>query len=623
MIDAISGSVKKFWTMQTYPNCAGGLGNVAGACGWLGKLPSSLPILVELELADKMRTSATRARCASQASIPKYLLSPMKPAWSSTTAPYPAPRPAKLRAGSVVLWGVLKGVLLLSVLLVPVGCASKGPLPSFTTDSLPPLSVSGPTIAPDHWWISFNDGGLNREVNRAMGENFDLSVALQRLRAAQALTRRQASDLLPDLNGFFSNQNTMGPGPNESRINWGLDASYQVDLWGQIRSRVDAERLRAEATHADYHAVALTLSAEIARTWFTLVEAYAQLELLDEQVETNEKGLKAVELRYGFIGEGGSPNVLRQRQLVQSTLEQIIVVKADVEVLEHRLAVLTGQPPQSATYSPGSVFPKLPPLPYTGLPSELLNRRPDVRATYLALAAADRDLAAAVMDQYPRLDLSASLVNSAENPETLFRDWFFSIGGQLLGPILDGGQRRAEVERRRALVCQLFNAYRQSILIALQEVEDGLALERYQLERITKLETQVDLAARASEQLLQYFITGEASYLDVLSANQTQQRLQRSLVSARLELILIRIGLYLALAGDFDVRPGTAMVLPSDVSQLPSELSFDEPNAASAAAGSLQEAKELELPRDDTKLPAPLEEQRLMVQPAKEFEIDE
>lgn len=542
---------------------------------------------------------------------------PMKPARPSTRASRRAPHCGNNGRGGVLLKCTLLSIALLGL----AGCAGKGPLPSYATSSLPPLTESGQTIAPNRWWVSFEDSGLDREVNRALGENFDLAVALYRLRAAQAVTRREASDLFPDLNGFFGSQNTFGPGPNASRMTWGLDAAYQVDLWGQIRSRVDAERLRVSATQADYHAVALSLSAEIGRNWFALIEAYAQLELLDEQLETNQKGLKAVELRYAEIGEGGGPNVLRQRQLVQSTLEQIIVVKSDVEVLEHRLAVLTGQPPQTATYTPGSVFPELPPLPYTGLPSDLLNRRPDVRANYLALAAADRDLAAAVMDQYPRLDLTASLVNSAEHPETLFRDWFFSIGGQLLGPILDGGQRRAEVDRRRALVCQRFNEYRQSILIALQEVEDGLALERYQIARIEKLETQVELAASASEQLLQYFITGEATYLDVLSANQSEQGLQRSLLSARLDLILIRIGLYLALAGDFDTLPDPALGLPSDVPQLPSELTFAEQEVEPISNESPQSS--VGLLGDNSELAAPFEEQSSMVQPAREIDINE
>lgn len=436
-----------------------------------------------------------------------------------------------------------------------VGCATKGPMPDYATNTLPPFSESGEAFTPNRWWSEFNDPGLNSEVNLALGENFDLAVALQRLRAAEALTRREASTFFLDLDYFIANTNSFGPGPDPSRVNWGLDASYQVDLWGEIQSRVDAERFRTDATHADYHAVALSLAAEVSRTWFALVEAHAQLALLDDQVETNRNGLKAVERRYAETGEGGGPNVLRQRQLVQSTLEQMVVVRTNIELLEHQLAVLTGQPPQTAFYSPGMMLPDLPPQPTTGLPSELLQRRPDVQAAYLALAAADRDLAVAITAQYPRLDLTASLVNAAENPDTLFRDWFLSIGGQLLGPILDGGERRAEIDRNRAIVCQRFNEYRQTMLIALQEVEDALALERRQLERISYLETQVELASIASEQLRQRFITGDATYLDILSAIQSQQSLQRGLLSARLDLILIRIGLYLSLAGSFDTRP--------------------------------------------------------------------
>ncbi len=141
------------------------------------------------------------------------------------------------------------------------------------------------------------------------------------------------------------------------------------------------------------------------------------------------------------------------------------------------------------------------------------------------------------------------------DPETLFRDWFVSIGGQLIAPLLDGGQRRAEVDRTAAVAGQRFYEYGQTMLNAFREVEDSLALERYQIERIERLDAQVHLAEQASGQLREQYLIGDADYLDVLSAIQSQQRLQREVLSARLELILIRIGLYLALAGDFDTRP--------------------------------------------------------------------
>ncbi|MCR9201213.1 MAG: efflux transporter outer membrane subunit [Planctomycetaceae bacterium] len=476
------------------------------------------------------------------------------------------------------------------IVLTVAGCATTGARPAFSPHSLPDFSQSGSAIVPDRWWQEFEDPALNLQVERALGGNFDLAAAVQRLRAARAVTRREASDLFPDLNGFADLGHTFRPQTNRTRSNWGLNASYQVDLWGRIQSRIDAERLRADATQNDYQTIALTVAAEVARTWYALVESRAQRRLLDDQLATNQEGLEVVRQRFAK-GQGGSPDVLRQEQLVESTREQITVVEADIEVLEHQLAILTGQPPQDAQYRTGTRFPGLPEAPFVGLPSDLLSRRPDVRADYLAFAASDRDVEVAVTDQYPRLDLTASLINSAENPEAVFRDWFLSIGGQLIGPLLDGGQRRAEVERTKAVRCQRFSEYRQTVLIALQEVEDGLALEYWQQQRIARLEDQQRLAADASSQLAQRYITGEASYLDILSANQSEQRLQRSLLAARLDQILIRIGLYLALAGDFDTRPEIPLELPEDLPVIPVRGDSTRPGEAAKPLEALPEPR--------------------------------
>ncbi len=426
----------------------------------------------------------------------------------------------------------------------------------------PPFSSRGELAAPDRWWTSFGDPALNRQIESSLGGSFTLAAALQRLRAAQALARREASDLLPDVNGFSVAEGTIRTfGPNDTSFALGLDASYQVDLWGQITSRVEAERLRASATEADYYAVALTLSAEIARTWFALIESHAQLLLLDQQLETNLTGLKLQETRFGGGDERvGSADVLRQRQLVESTREQMVIARSRVDVLEHRLAVLQGRPPQRATYDAGNSLPSLPPLPATGLPSQLIQRRPDVRRDYLAILAADRDLAAAISDQYPRLDLAGSLTTLAESPAHLFRDWILVLAGQLVGPLIDGGQRRAEVERTASVLRQLIADYGQTVLIAFGEVEDALALERYQRQRIDSLNKQYVLARQASEQLRDRYFRfgeeiGETEYLDVLTATTTEQQLQRELLSARLDIILTRIALYLALAGSFDPTP--------------------------------------------------------------------
>ena len=468
--------------------------------------------------------------------------------------------------------------LSLGLLALLAGCASTVVDRSLPTQSLLPFSESGESDPPSRWWTEFGDPGLDQQVEHALGQNFDLAAALNRLRAARAVVRREASDLYPDLDGVISTGSTFGPGPTQNRISWGFEAAYQVDLWGEIQSRVDAERFRAEATCADYHAVALSLSAEITRTWYSLIEAQAQLKLLEEQLETNRKGLKNQQQRFA-TGLSSLADVRRQEQLVQSTLEQFVVERPRVELLEHQLAVLTGEQPQSASYDSGDELPELPPMPYTGLPSELLMRRPDMRAAYLEVLAADRDLSSAISARYPRLNLTGSLINSATSSDNLLRDWFLSIGSQLIAPLFDGGQRVAEVDRASAVKSQLYNVYGQTMLVAFQEVEDNLALERYQIQRIERLQKQSELAGEAADLLRNRLLIGEVSYLDFLSATQSYQRLQRDTLSARLDLILIRIGLYLAIAGDFDTRP-QVVVDPSLEDQLLGELPTDQSDQA-------------------------------------------
>jgi NodT family efflux transporter outer membrane factor (OMF) lipoprotein len=434
------------------------------------------------------------------------------------------------------------------------GCANPedtGPLPA---EDAPAFSISGEAAAPDRWWTAFEDPSLNRQIDRALDENYSLAAAWQRLRAARALAEREASDLWPDLDGIAEAESTSdSEDGDETRFALGLEASYEVDLWGRIQSRVEAERFRASATRADYDTAALSLSAEVANAWFTLVEARAQLALVNDQLETNRTVLDLLESRFA-AGQISSADVLRQRQLVEATREEAVVVRSRIDVLEHLLVVLQGRPPQAATYDSGAALPDLPPLPDTGLPADLLTRRPDVRREYLTLQAADRDLASAVSDQYPRINLTASLTTAAEDPENLFEDWVASIAGQVAAPLFDGGQRRAEVERTDAVKRQRLAEYGRTVLGAFREVEDALARESRQLERIERLLAQLELARETSRQLGTQYLNGVTDYISVLSAIIEEQRLQRESLTARLDLLRFRVALYRALAGDFETE---------------------------------------------------------------------
>lgn len=421
-----------------------------------------------------------------------------------------------------------------------------------------PFSESGQTGTqlPDRWWTSFEDEGLNKAVSQSLESNFDLKTAWQRLKEAQAVVDRQASGLFPDLSGTADGEVTRSDTETQHSedLLLGLTSTYEVDLWGRIGSSVDAERFRAEASMAEYQAAALSLSAETALTWYRLAEARHQLELIESQIETNQAVLELIESQFGN-GLIRGVDILRQRQLLESTREQKSAAEARIEVSKHQLAVLTGRPPQESMNIDQDSLPELPPLPETGLPTTLVQRRPDVQQAFYQLQAADKDLASAISNQYPRLTLSVSASTLGGSAGTLFENWAASFAGNLLAPIFRGGELRAEANRNEAVRQQRLYEYGQSILVSFQEVEDALIREQKQQEQIKSLRRQVNLATQAYEQLRIEYFNGISNYLDVLTALDELQQLRRDLLSANLNLVEFRIALYRALAGSLEIQP--------------------------------------------------------------------
>ncbi|MCF8232182.1 MAG: TolC family protein [Bacteroidales bacterium] len=447
-------------------------------------------------------------------------------------------------------------LLILSLFLL-AGCAPQTKISELPAEHAPSFSASGTEAMTDRWWQSFDDDKLNKLVDSALANNFDLRTAWQRLKAAEASARSESASLFPWLEASAQGRSSRFGGNTVLRDNLSLDASasYEVDLWGRIRSQVEAERFRAEATRWDYKTAALSLSAEISRAWFQLLETRNQLELINHQIETNQKTLRLLKARFGS-GQIRSVDILRQKQLLESTHEQKASLQASAEVLENRLAVLTGQPPQEAFNYQGDSLPDMPPLPETGLPAELLRRRPDVQSAFNALKAADKDVASAISNRYPRLSLSASLSSTASssNVEDILSGWVSSFGGNLFAPLFYAGQRKAEVDRAEAVKKQRLYQYGQAVLTAYREVEDALAQERKQREKIESIQNQLELAQQSYEQLRLEYFNGMSDYLDVLTALDEEQRLQRDLLSARMTLLEYRIALYRALAGGFETE---------------------------------------------------------------------
>jgi multidrug efflux system outer membrane protein len=252
-------------------------------------------------------------------------------------------------------------------------------------------------------------------------------------------------------------------------------------------------------------------------------------------------------------GQVRSVDILRQKQLLEFTREQKLGMESRLAVLEHQLAVLLGRPPQDKIEYTSAPLPDLPPLPDTGLPAELIQRRPDVQKAYNLLHAADRDLAAAVTDRYPRLTLSASSSSTDDNGG-LLDGWIHNFTAGLLAPIFDGGERGAEIDRTRALKDERLYDYGQTVLDAFREVENALIQEKKQGERIKSIEEQSRLVRQTYDQLRLEYLNGLTGYLDVLTALTNQQRIDRDLISAKGALLEYRIALYRALAGGFETE---------------------------------------------------------------------
>lgn len=458
------------------------------------------------------------------------------------------------------------GVLCALAALVTAGCAT-------SPDPTPPVAIpdafsdAGTGARPDRWWQDFGDDALARLVDEALVGNLELRTVWDRLAQARAVARREGAALLPSADLSGSAQATWSERPDVERtlsgtdsglvrddvFRLGLSLSWELDLFGRVRALRDAARLDADATAAELRAAAVALSAQVALQWYGLAEQTRQLALLDEQIRTNQDVLQLVTARFR-AGQAGAADVLRQRQLVEQRRGERVRIAAQALVSRHALAVLLGRAPGAVDLPEPEALPRPGAVPMTGLPSELLTRRPDVRQAYLDLLAADRRLWSARADRLPRLSITASPAFTAEAAADLVDNWVAELAGNLVAPVFDAGRRRAEVERSRAAVSERLHRYGQVVLTSFQEVEDALVQEDQQRQLIESLDAQRRLARGTLERLRERYVQGASDYLDVLDALASLQGLERDLLTARRELIDFRIALHRALAGGFGLE---------------------------------------------------------------------
>lgn len=421
------------------------------------------------------------------------------------------------------------------------------------------FSATGQSTLNEQWWLAFNDPQLNQLIDQALHNNFSLIATFNRLQQAEAIAIQNSADLIPSLSANFDGLQTYTNHSNSSHFTLGLNTRYEVDLWGRLRAQKHAAKLDTLAAKEDLHTAAISLSSEVALAWYRLIEQRSQFNLLQQQIKTNQDNV-AITLSRFAGSQASAADVFQQQQTLEATKGNQYTVLASIQVLQHQLAILTGKTPGKILLADNQLLPSLPPQPKTGLGSELIQRRPDVRLAYYRVQAADQRTASAIADRFPKLSLSASIDATSPNLQSLFNNWIATLAGNLILPIVDGGRRVAEVDRNKAVAAESLNAYATSILLAIKEVEDALVQEQQQRKLIDSLNIQYSFSQKATAQIRLRYMYGAIDFLRVLTTQISQQTLERSRISAKRQLIEYRIQLYRSLAGSWPlaIYPQTA-----------------------------------------------------------------
>jgi len=455
---------------------------------------------------------------------------------------------------------LMRGICLVMASVSLVSCTGLKSVirPESRTDLPPVYSLYTREGAefPQRWWRQFNSDQLDRLVEEGLAGSFSLMEAWARLKQARELAVQSGALLYPQINAeagaSYTRQDTDGKNQAEEIKNFslGLAGSYELDLWGRIRSAQEAKLLEMSAAREDVNTAAMTLAAEIVGRWLDIISQIMQHGVLKKQLDTNTTYLELIELRFRNA-MATALDVLQQKQVVERIKAQIPSTEVRKQLLEHELAVLIGKPPQYDINIGQNTLPEPAPIPMTGIPADLLAKRPDIRAAGLRLQAAGRQVDAARANRLPAVSLSARALYSADQLDLIFDNWLINLAGNLVGPLFDGGTRTSEVRRQQAIAEANLAAYRQTVYTAVKEVEDALVTDYRKQQRIAALELQLTTARQALEEAKERYLKGVNDYLPVLTQLLSVQNLELNLIEEKAQLLTNRVGLYRALGGSW------------------------------------------------------------------------
>lgn len=456
------------------------------------------------------------------------------------------------------------------------GCLTRrvthSPAPPISVpDAYAETPVSGEAV--DGWCSEFQSDALDELVMRGLSDNLRMTAAFWRVEQAQAAFRQARATRMPTLGAEFGasyqQQYNAGfedisfPGPPGAESGGGIDptfqfdsyslsarAQYEIDVWGRRASQAEAARLDAIAARDDAESLALTLTAQIAETWFSYSAQHENLALIDKQLNLNHQTLELLNLRFE---QGLSPisPVLQQRQQLASLQASHEQAVTELSITRNQIALLLGVVPSDLVLPEDARLPALPPALAVGVPADLLTSRPDVRAAQRRVEAADYRVSEAIAARLPTLSIAGNVGFSSGKFTELFQNVVYGIMGSATASLLDGGSGRARVDSARAGTYAALADFGQAMLTAIGEVEDALVREQRQGAYIDALQRQLDAAHATLESTRSRYQQGEqdTNFLDVLAPQQTIESIERSLIAARRAQLSYRVQLCRAVGG--------------------------------------------------------------------------
>jgi len=420
------------------------------------------------------------------------------------------------------------------------------------------------SLARGAWWELYGDQQLNGLVEKLNSSNQTIAQSEAQFRQAQALVRSARGAFLPSADlSVGKTRSSQGTGSSNSSLtssssgirdtlNAQVGVSWEADVWGKLRRGLEANEASAEASLADLAAMRLSQQSELVQNYLQLRVIDEQKRLLEDTVEAYQRSLKMSENQYraGISGKDAVAQAQTQLRNTQASLIDLIWQRAQ---FENAIAVLTGQAPAGFNLAQINNVPKLPQIPVS-LPSQLLERRPDIASAERSVIAANANIGVAKAAYYPDFSLSLSGGYSSSQ----YQDWisvpnrFWSVGPKISLPLFDGGQRSAEVDRNEAMYDQTVAKYRQTVLDGLREVENYMVQLKV-LGDESVVQEQALASARESLRLTSnQYKAGLIAYLDVVSVQTTALSTERSVLNLLQSRLIASVQLIAALGGGWD-----------------------------------------------------------------------